>query len=404
MKNRQGVATFMLCTIVTALLLTACGDTTTPTQTSSGTTVAVATASTTSQANPTTTAAIATTVSTTAPATAATTVTTAAATSTTVAAITTTTAASQTTAATTKNATTTAATTKNATTTAIVTTASTSAVTTNGEPGQELVGQLIASGNTDIRVKTVKLFTELKDTSKTATPKGVFMAVVLEIANLGKKPEAFNSIKLLDGKNQEYSTSGDLDASFILAGMDGFKSSFFVNPGFVGTDVKLYDVPKDATNYRIEADKLFGGETNRKPSAESFANNGGKGADSGAGQELVGKTLTTKDKLEVTITKVERLTEIKTDKQTLKPGGGVYLIVVYDAKNNGDKPAYSSSFYIKDSADRVYYTSSDFDVTIALSSKYKSETPINPGLNGSDYKIFEVTKDATSFSLVENFL
>ncbi len=292
-------------------------------------------------------------------------------------------------------------TTSAAQTTAAVTTAATAATGATTGTDSQLVGQLIAAGDLDIRIKKVERFTELKGTTKTATPKGVFLAITYEFANLGKKPTGFSFLTLKDGLNREFQTTTDFDAISALTGSYGYKSNFAVNPGFLGSEFKVYDVPKDATGFKLEADKTFG-KTDRKPSADSFSSSGGKGADSGAGQELVGKTLTNaKEMYDVKVTKVERLTEIVGNSKSVKTTG-VYLIVVFEATNNGAKPLNFVSMDLKDNTGRVFSGGTDFDVAIALSGKYKSLSGVNPGQSGSGYRAYEVTKDAAGMELTAN--
>lgn len=269
-------------------------------------------------------------------------------------------------------------------------------------PGSELVGKLIATENADVRVKKVERFTELKSGNKTIAPKGVFMAVSLEIANIGKKPTFDVFVTLKDDKGNEIKITEDFDASSVLSSDYGYKSDFLINPGFVGSDYKLYDVPKDASSFTLEADNLFSSST-RQPLPDSFTNNGGKGPDSGAGQELTGKTYKdATNKADVKITKVERFTEIKSDSKTLKPNGnGVYLVVVYQAKNNGDKNLNSVSLHLKDSAGRIFSAGANFDLAFALARKYSSLSNVEPGKTGNGYEVFEVLRDASGFDLTD---
>jgi hypothetical protein len=271
-------------------------------------------------------------------------------------------------------------------------------------PGSELVGQLIAVGDSDVRVKSVTQFTELKGSSKTATPKGVFMVIVFDVANLGTKPSALSFLNLKDGQNRQFAQTTDSDAIVAIATMPQFKEDLLINPGFVGTEVKTYDVPKDATGFKIEADSFAGNSKGRKPSAESFSTSGGKGPDSGAGKELVGKTFTTKEKVTATVTAVDRMGEVKAGSKSFK-SNGVYVIVQYDVTNNGDKPSSFVTFYLKDSNGHFFSTSSDFDLAFELgtSGNYKQDFTINPGQSGKGYKVFEVTKEATGFEMVASY-
>jgi hypothetical protein len=271
-------------------------------------------------------------------------------------------------------------------------------------PGSELVGQLIAAGDNDIRVKNVVRFDELKSSGgKTATPKGVFLVIVLEVANLGSKPSGLTFVNLVDDKGRQFDTTSDGDAISAIVSKPEFDSSLLINPGFAGTEVKIYDVPKDATGFKLQPDDFLG-KTERKASADSFSASGGKGPDSSAGPELVGKTFNSKDKVSATITKVERLNEISGSGKTFKTSG-TFLIVQYDVKNDGDKPSSFLTFYLKDGQGHTFSSTSDFDLSFALgaSGKYKNDLTINPGQSGKGYKVFEVTKEASAFDLVDIF-
>jgi hypothetical protein len=156
-------------------------------------------------------------------------------------------------------------------------------------------------------------------------------------------------------------------------------------------------VPKEVSGFKLEADELIASKS-RQASPDSFTNSGGKGPDSGAGQELVGKTFTNPTyNLAVKITKVERLTEIKSGSKTLKPrGNGVYLVVVYQATNNGDKELNSTAFKLKDNLGRIF-VGGGYEASIAMSDKYPSISSLGPGKTGNDFRVFEVVRDAKGF-------
>lgn len=89
--------------------------------------------------------------------------------------------------------------------------------------GSELIGQLIAVDGTDVRVRSVKSFTQLNGSSKTFTPKGIFLVVVMDVANLGKKPAGLGLINLKDNQGKEYTDLNALDTIEALAAMPEFK-------------------------------------------------------------------------------------------------------------------------------------------------------------------------------------
>jgi hypothetical protein len=263
-------------------------------------------------------------------------------------------------------------------------------------PGSELVNTLLATAEVDLRVKKVERYDELNYEGQTIKPKGVFLVISYEFANVSKSPVAFVSLTLKDGQNREFETAYDGEVNNALYQM-GYRSSYIVNPGFSGGEYKVYDVPKEANGFKLEPFI----ETERKPSLASFSSNGGKGPDSGAGAELIGQTITIDDeKTEVKVLNVERVS-------TLKDGGksynspGVFLIVTYEMKNNGVKATSGPVFRLEDSEGRAFSTTDNFEVLIAAgkNTKTKLDVSVNPGQSGVNYKVFEVVKEASGFKL-----
>lgn len=279
------------------------------------------------------------------------------------------------------------------------TTASTVAATpvTTGL-GSELINTLAATKEIDLKVTKIERYEELKYENTTIRPKGVFLVVSYDFANVSKYPVAINSLSLKDGQGREFDTVIESEVSAALINM-GYKSSFVVNPGFIGSEYRVYDVPKDAMGLQLVP--LF--ETDRKPSASSFNSNGGKGPDSGAGVELAGKTLTiTDDQTDIKILNVQRVNVIKDDKTEYK-SSGIFLIVTYEMKNNGSKAVTAPVFRLQDGEGRVFSTSDSFDITyaIAKNSKTKFDDLVDPGQAGINFKVFEVLKESSKFSLIE---
>lgn len=265
-------------------------------------------------------------------------------------------------------------------------------------PGSELVGTLIATENLDVKIKKVERYNELKYEGKTVKPKGSFLVISYDYANIGKTPVAIVSLTLKDGQDREFESSYDSDVSGALRKM-GYTSSFVVNPGFIGSEYRVYDVPADAKDFKLVS--FF--DTERKPSAESFNTRGGKGADSGAGAELVGQTKTiASDKTDVKVLSVERVNPVK-DGSTSYKSDGTFLIVTYEMTNNGDKATTGPTFYLQDSDGRNFSSTDNFEVAyaVAKNAKTKFDSSVNPGQKGVSYRVFEVTKDSTGFKLAE---
>jgi hypothetical protein len=271
--------------------------------------------------------------------------------------------------------------------------------------GTDLVGTLMAVGDMDVRVTKVERFDELKGFDKTLTPKrqgDVFLVLTIEIANLGKRPVFPPTLDLTDGTGSRYKSQTDPIGPLIATYK--YEVASLINPSFAGSNFKAYEVPKDATGFKVVAGE-FEAKSTRQPSAASFEAQGGKGPDSGAGQELAGKTLTkntTTEKYELKVTKIERLSALKDGtKDFVTPGS--YIIVQADITNQGDKDLFGGTFYLKDSDGRTYVSSSDFDLVLAVSAKYKPTTgAIKPNSTAQKVYVYEVVKEAKGFELTDN--
>ncbi len=291
-------------------------------------------------------------------------------------------------------------------TSAAVPTATTKPVqSVSSGPGSELVGQMVAIGDLDIHILSVRRFTELG----TVKPKGVFLEVVYEIANVGKMHANNDVVKLVDDKGRDVSSDISMDARVALATMNlqekrEYKISTAVNPGFVYADQVVYDLPADATSVSLAPKKGYIINDSRKPTAKSFQPT--NSTDSGASQELVGKTIfVTRSKLDVKIIKVERVSEVVNGTEIFK-SGGAFLLIQYEAKNNNssDTSLGTVRFDLKDNQGRVYSAAAtDFDAQSAISEKYKSfaTTTIAPGKTQLGYILFELGKDSAGIDIVE---
>ncbi len=266
-----------------------------------------------------------------------------------------------------------------------------------------LVGQLLAVENLDVLIKSVQLIQDVKYNGESVKTRGVFLIIKCEVANLGKYYiNAFGAmLSLFDDKNNEI--RGFLDRNAI-SGLHkiGYTGSEHVAPSFVGIIPLYYDLPLDITGLRLEVHPSYK-VLNRQPSLESFKFSGGKGPDSGAGQELVGQTYNNrKTKIKAKVFKVDRLTEINNGDKIIKPEG-VFLVVAYELENGSKKPVNWPSFQIQDSAGRVYGTSINPEAFVALSHKYKRDITVYPGQKGFGYMLYELVKEANGFKIAPGF-
>jgi hypothetical protein len=273
-------------------------------------------------------------------------------------------------------------------------------------PGSELQGKLIATKNTDVRITGIARLDNLKAASGTVSPKnGLFLAVFYEMANISQKPVALDDIILYDGQNNQLKETTDvntLTAFYSLYPNDTDVDR--IQPSFVARKAKLFDVAKAASGFRVEADPDY--KTDRQPSADSFANPGGKGADSGAGQELAGKTYTTTSTTDNNITfkvvKVDRLTELKAG-TTSRTTSGAYLVVIYELQYEKGKSSTVSATLstpaLKDGTGRKFSGESDTLSDLAKLAKASGKYTDVLGAN-TQIAVYEVAKDAANLELV----
>lgn len=112
------------------------------------------------------------------------------------------------------------------------------------------------SSNVSLRVDKFETADKVGDNQfSEAKAQGVFKVVTLSIKN-GQKDVITvdsNSFKLFDKEGREFSTSSDGQMAFM--GNDKMKALFLeqVNPGIEVQGVLVYDVPKDATGFYLQA-------------------------------------------------------------------------------------------------------------------------------------------------------
>lgn len=272
-------------------------------------------------------------------------------------------------------------------------------------PGSELQGKLIATKNTDVRITGIARLDNLKAAAGTVSPKnGLFLAVFYEMANISQKPVALDDIVLYDDQNTQLKDTTEINtltAFYSLYPNDTDVDR--IQPSFVAKKAKLFDVAKAASGFRVEADPDY--KTDRQPSADSFANSGGKGADSGAGQELAGKTYTTTSTTDNNITfkvaKVDRLTELKAG-TTSRATKGAYLVVIYQLQYEKGKSSTVSATLstpaLKDGTGRKFSGESDSLSDLAKLAKASGKYADVLGAN-TQIAVYEIAKDAANLEL-----
>jgi hypothetical protein len=158
-----------------------------------------------------------------------------------------------------------APTTANATTPAATTAlpATTIASTTPPSSGNfnpdvsELVGQSGQYKDMKIKISRADKYAEIQGVSKTAKSQGAFIVIQFDIDNTnGKEPASYFPATLVDNKNRSFSGSTNSDVYIILALDEPYKSKYKtdipVQPGFKGQFFNVFEVPTDATGFKIK--------------------------------------------------------------------------------------------------------------------------------------------------------
>lgn len=124
----------------------------------------------------------------------------------------------------------------------------------------------------------------------------------------------------------------------------------------------------------------------------------------GPGQELVGQGGVDND-LKITITSVDRFSQLTDYGGKIVKSQGVFLILSFDMENIGTEPHGYVSLGLIDGNGRKFSTSSNLDAVsaAAFSGNYKSDGSIQPSFKGKDYSIFEVPAEASNFKLKLGF-
>jgi hypothetical protein len=124
----------------------------------------------------------------------------------------------------------------------------------------------------------------------------------------------------------------------------------------------------------------------------------------GPGQELVGQGGVDSD-LKITVTSVERYSQVFDSKGNPIPSQGVFLVVLYDKENVGSEPHGFTTMRLIDGNGRKFSSSSNMDATFAFafSDSYHEDLSIQPSFKGKGYTVFEVPPEASNFKLKLGF-
>ncbi len=123
----------------------------------------------------------------------------------------------------------------------------------------------------------------------------------------------------------------------------------------------------------------------------------------GSGQELIGQS-GNEDGLIVTVTKVDRFSQIYNYDGSPIQSQGVFLVVSYDLYNSSSKPQGFAIIRLIDGQSRTFSSSDNFDVSFALGfNGYKEDLSIQPTFSGKGFTVFEVPPDAANFKIKVGF-
>jgi hypothetical protein len=273
--------------------------------------------------------------------------------------------------------------------------------------GKELEGQLIAVGSDpksavyfDARVAKVAAYESFTFLNTQYKPKnGAFLLVVYEVANLGMSSVGVGSgFGLFDAEDKRVAF-GSGPPWLNLPDLETAFNRSVINPGFVAKSTTIYDVAANATGLKFKTDTAV----TRKASAASFDVSGGKGADSSAGQELVGKTGNDTISKQATykVTKVERLTEVRASDGVLEKADGVYLVIVFEVNNKDTRAVDTLGLTLADGEGHRYQRTDNQYVTTTIPNQNNADTfkPVANGQTGNRVLVFEVPKDVKGFDL-----
>jgi hypothetical protein len=124
----------------------------------------------------------------------------------------------------------------------------------------------------------------------------------------------------------------------------------------------------------------------------------------GPGQELIGQGGVDSD-LKITVTSVERYSQVFDSKGKPIPSQGVFLLVLYDKENIGTEPHGFTTLSLVDGNGRKFSSSSNMDASFAFAfnGNYQDDLSIQPSFKGKGYTVFEVPADASNFKLKLGF-
>lgn len=123
----------------------------------------------------------------------------------------------------------------------------------NSQFGKELIGQTATTSDLKATVTGVEHISELKNSKgDSIKPQGAFLVVTFEIENIGKQSTMLLFAALVDNKGRRFSGTTGTEALGAITFSGRYKTDLTVQPGTKGKDYKLFELPLDATNLKLE--------------------------------------------------------------------------------------------------------------------------------------------------------
>ena len=291
----------------------------------------------------------------------------------------------------------------------------TASLVSNLDFGKELVGQIISADDPaydiklDIRATGIETKTEFASDTGPLRSSGVFLLIFVDIANLGSRFSDFpyNLVRLQDKQGRKFNAVEDTDyytAVQALSKLDADKYPLSlanqVDAGFVRSRLVLFDLPANATDLKLVPHNLS--SSVRQVDPAEFSNSGGSGADSGAGQELIGKSFTSKNGVTITINKFKRYTQLTNYGKAFASTDGVFLVVGFDVRNASKNPidAGALQFTLTDQTGQTYQDITYYPYTPDFLVEFPDDTPnIAAGSTGRGFGVIEIPKDARNLTI-----
>ncbi len=119
--------------------------------------------------------------------------------------------------------------------------------------GQELIGQNAVKDDVKITITSVDRFSQITDSNgKVLQSQGAFLILVYELDNQSSKPQSIVFLSIIDGKGRTFSGTSNMDAIGAIAFSGSYKTDFSIQPTFKGKGYSLFEVPIDASNFKIK--------------------------------------------------------------------------------------------------------------------------------------------------------